>query len=125
MFKRTISAFLILIILLSNFTRFAVFLTYQLNKKHISLTLCENREKPWLKCFGKCFYKKTIRIIETDPKNQSKNFIKSGLELSYFQSINKFSLEVFSWSHPSISSHYLDFYDFKHPHSIFQPPQNV
>lgn len=39
---------------------------YQLNKEYIAKNLCENRDKPKMKCCGKCYLKKQLRKIDNN-----------------------------------------------------------
>ena len=36
---------------------------YVVNYKHISQDLCENKDKPWMHCNGKCHLKKEIKKV--------------------------------------------------------------
>ena len=36
---------------------------YIINYKHISQDLCENKDKPWMHCNGKCHLKKEIKKV--------------------------------------------------------------
>ena len=37
---------------------------YELNKEYVAKNLCENRNKPQMKCCGKCYLKKQLRKAE-------------------------------------------------------------
>ena len=39
---------------------------YVINYKHISQDLCENKDKPWMHCNGKCYLKKEIKKVMGD-----------------------------------------------------------
>ena len=39
---------------------------YVINYKHISQDLCENKDKPWMHCNGKCHLKKEIKKVMGD-----------------------------------------------------------
>lgn len=53
----------------SNFSRFFVYASFELNKKYIAEKLCENRDKPWLHCNGKCYFMKKIKQAEDHEKS--------------------------------------------------------
>ena len=45
---------------------------YQLNKGYIAKNLCENQDKPELKCCGKCYLRKELKKVDgksDDAKN--------------------------------------------------------
>ena len=44
---------------------------YELHKDYIAKTLCENRDKPQLKCCGKCYLRKQLNKL--DGNNGTKN----------------------------------------------------
>ncbi len=46
---------------------------YVINYKHISQDLCENKDKPWMHCNGKCHLKKEIKkVLEDDNPGKKK-----------------------------------------------------
>ena len=47
------------------------FVEYEINKKYISEVLCENKDKPKMKCNGKCHLKKQLKIANDEPEEQS------------------------------------------------------
>jgi hypothetical protein len=44
--------------------RFSIIAWYQVNKDYISRNLCENRDKPKMKCCGKCYLKKKLSKVD-------------------------------------------------------------
>lgn len=48
--------------------RVGIWLHYEWNKAYIAAKLCENKDKPELKCDGKCYLRKQIqKEIQTEP----------------------------------------------------------
>ena len=45
---------------------------YELNKDYIAKNLCENRDKPQMKCCGKCYLRKQLKKVD-DNERPSKN----------------------------------------------------
>lgn len=45
---------------------------YQINKQYIARNLCENRNKPQMKCCGKCYLKKQLKKVDGN-ENTSKD----------------------------------------------------
>lgn len=48
-----------------------VFVNYQVNYEFYSQILCENKDKPELKCNGKCHMMKELADTDTDEKGQT------------------------------------------------------
>lgn len=55
---------LIALFALQSFVKTSMVAYYQLNKEYIASTLCENKDKPTLKCQGKCYLNKKIKEQE-------------------------------------------------------------
>lgn len=49
--------------------RYSAIALYELRKDYISRNLCENRDKPELKCCGKCYLKKQLRKVNESHNN--------------------------------------------------------
>ena len=52
----------------ANFSRLFVYAGFELNRNYIAAKLCENLDKPWLHCNGKCYYIKKIKQAEEKEK---------------------------------------------------------
>jgi len=59
---------LLLSMLGQTFSRYIVVLDYRLNKTFIAKNLCENKDRPEMKCEGKCYLCK--RLKKEDKKDQ-------------------------------------------------------
>ena len=60
--KHKLTAILLIISIIScSFSRFFIYAGFQMNRNYIAANLCENRNKPWLHCNGKCYLMKKIR----------------------------------------------------------------
>jgi hypothetical protein len=55
---------------------------YQIQKKQIAKTLCENRNKPSKGCQGKCFLKKQLKKAEQAEKSLPGS-VKEKMEMAY------------------------------------------
>jgi hypothetical protein len=69
MLNRVIALLLIVTMIGSNFSRFFIYAGFELNKKYIIANLCENRNRPWLHCNGKCYFMKKIKQAEEKEKS--------------------------------------------------------
>jgi hypothetical protein len=74
---------LIIAIVSSSFSRFFIYAGYQLNKNYIASKLCENRNRPWLHCNGKCYLLKKLKQAEekqnASEREAQKNLIQESL----------------------------------------------
>ena len=74
---------LIIAIVSSSFSRFFIYAGYQLNKNYITAKLCENRNRPWLHCNGKCYLMKKLKQAEekqnASEREAQKNLVQESL----------------------------------------------
>lgn len=81
-----ITAIILLVALgTANYSRFFIYAGFELNKKYIATTLCENRDKPWLHCNGKCYFMKKINQAAENEKKQEAKDNLTRFEISFFQ----------------------------------------
>ncbi|HEX9513564.1 MAG TPA: hypothetical protein VF939_23900 [Puia sp.] len=63
------------------FSKNLIFLNYQLNKDYIAANLCENRDKPQMKCEGRCYLCKRLKNEEKkdqeNPERRAENKFES------------------------------------------------
>lgn len=59
-----------------------IYLNYEVNKESITLNFCENKNKPKLKCHGKCHLNKQLK--EEDKQEKSSNTLKEITETQFF-----------------------------------------
>ena len=94
---------------------------YLINYEYISNELCENKDKPELKCNGKCHLaKKITETTNTDNSNKSKSFLE--IEILFFQEEN-FNLKRIIFHTKSITKfHYENLYFHMSSSDYFHPP---
>jgi len=63
--------------LAANFSRFFIFAGFELNRHYIAVNLCENIDKPWLHCNGKCYFEKKIKQTQETEKNNERQSQKN------------------------------------------------
>lgn len=78
MLQRFIAYLLIVSLLTVNFTRLFIYAGFELNRGYIAAKLCENRDKPWMHCNGKCYFIKKIKQAE-DNKNAAERQAQKNL----------------------------------------------
>ena len=99
-------------------------LDYIVNYDYISTQLCENIEKPELKCNGKCHLKKEL-ASEAKKDNPKSNEHKSNsitFEVLYCENITPFTFSPKIYSEKKVKSFYNCIYFRLNSTSIFHPP---
>jgi hypothetical protein len=83
MVRRFIAYLLIVALVSVNFTRLFIYAGFELNRNYIATKLCENRDKPWLHCNGKCYFLKKIKQAQdkekSDERQSQKNLFQEAL----------------------------------------------
>jgi hypothetical protein len=77
MFKRFLALMLICMMISANFTRLFIYAGFELNQKYIAAKLCENRDKPWLNCKGRCYLMKKVKQAEEKERSSERQIEKS------------------------------------------------
>jgi hypothetical protein len=86
--KYKLTAVLLIIAIVScSFSRFFIYAGFQLNKNYIATKLCENRNKPWLHCNGKCYLMKKIKQAEEKQNAAERESQKNLVQESYCEAI--------------------------------------
>lgn len=76
-----ITALLLLVCCLSlNLSGCFVFAGFEMNKSYIASTLCENRNRPELRCGGKCYLMRKLRQAQEKEQKQEQQFQKIQLQ---------------------------------------------
>lgn len=77
MLKRITALVLICSLMAVNFSRFFIFAGFELNRNYIATKLCENRDKPWMHCNGKCYFIKKIKQAQENERNNERQSQKN------------------------------------------------
>ncbi|MFI5159719.1 MAG: hypothetical protein ACHQHN_00510 [Sphingobacteriales bacterium] len=120
--KYRITAVLLIICIIScSFSRFFIYAGFELNRNYIATKLCENRNKPWLHCNGKCYLMKKLKQAE-DKQNANECETQKNLFQEAFYQTNaqvKFFTRVTGVMHIPNNG-----FELPKGHSvIFRPPQ--
>ena len=123
MLKRFTAILLLVAMLAANFSRYFVYAGFELNKKYIAATLCENRDKPWMHCNGHCYFMKKVKAAQdaekTDSRQAQKNlfqevFVAPNTHVRFYNQL----LQLISTPYvPSVQ------FNFKAP--LLQPPRQA
>jgi hypothetical protein len=119
--KKVTALVLIVTMISANFSRLFVYAGFELNKNYIATKLCENRNKPWMHCNGKCYFMKKIKQAQEHDKNEErmaqKNLLQDALftqktEVKFYSRV----LQVMQVPNPRVSLPSIVL-------PVFQPPQ--
>lgn len=118
------SIFFVSFILFTSLSKTFVWINYKINFNYIKTELCINKNKPQLKCNGKCYLTKQLKKTESVPKNfpttlKIKDEIKFYLEDFNFlfnAPIKSIRLVYILFDELALSLFY---------HKIFKPPKIV
>ena len=102
-------------------------INWKINQTEIAEKLCENKNKPKLKCNGKCQLAKKLKTQEEDNSAKKTNSkFKKHIEYNYSVEVVK-SIEsqlIFEVSHRSYFN-YSENISFEQINACFHPPQLV
>jgi hypothetical protein len=121
MVRRLIAYLLIVALVSANFSRLFVYAGFELNRNYIATKLCENRNKPWLHCNGKCYFMKKIKQAEEKEKSNELQSQKNLFQEALFGPKTEFRfyshvLQVMQVRNRLVALPIVDL-------PIFQPPQ--
>ncbi|WP_066404272.1 hypothetical protein [Flavisolibacter tropicus] len=122
--KRVIIPILILLLLAQTFSQWLIVLDYQINKDYIARVLCENKNRPKLKCNGKCQMMK--KLAEEEKQQQSSELRAGNQSLIVSASAHFATLQK-----PTVSETLIEYQELPVPHTvtrsyaIFHPPATV
>ena len=87
MLKRITAILLLVALLTANYSYFFVYAGFELNKKYIATTLCENRDKPLLHCEGKCYFMKKINQAGEKEKSNERQAQKNLFQEIFYATV--------------------------------------
>lgn len=121
MFKRYIATLLIFCLVATNLSLYFVFAGFELNHKYIAEKLCENRNKPWLHCNGKCYFMKKIKQAQEKQNSEESQSQKNLFQIAYHaqQDAIKFHTQLLQVIPVPNNQAPLP----QQPDDIFRPPQ--
>lgn len=99
---------------------------FHLNKSYVALNLCENKDKPELKCGGKCHLKKQIKKNRDEENKATKNNEKEKSELVFItQTENKTKQPTIPNPFLITRCIYTNNYTFSYYANLLRPPKFV
>lgn len=79
-----------MLILLQSFSKVWIFISFKTNQDHIAKVLCINRNKPEVRCNGKCVLKRWTKAAEDKENKGTPQKLKEQKEVFY-------CLDKFNW----------------------------
>ncbi len=121
MLHRFIAISLLFALIGSNFSRFFIYAGFEVNQKYISEKLCENRDRPWMHCNGKCFLMKKLKQAEEKEKkqereNQRSHYMEALPTAASSFTFKRTAVKIIYPERPVLGTMHRAF-------SIFQPPK--
>lgn len=114
---------LLSVLLLFNTLRVSLTFTYyKVDPVGFIERLCENKDKPELKCNGKCHLKKVTQQENSD--NELPNELIDFKEVILYYHHNKTLLFELKYSYTNPTLVYFNLYSFLHEQQCFHPPKN-
>ncbi len=124
--KKVFAIFVFFTLLIQSFAHYSVLAMFELRRDFIAKNLCENRNRPKMKCGGKCYLRKQLKKVDNSPDTsttQTKD--KDPLKLLIFivpqpLSLHHYVVQVMAVLNP-VSQH---LFDVSGLYSILRPPEH-
>lgn len=122
MFKRSLVILLLVALIGSNFAVYFVYAGFEMNKKEIAAKMCENKNRPWMHCNGKCYLMKKLKQAEEKEKKHDQENQRAAFSLA--MPTEPFSLSLL-FPKNSINYYPLEIdQPISFTFSVFQPPKS-
>lgn len=105
----------------ANFTRLFIYAGFEVNQKYIAEKLCENRNKPWLNCNGRCYLMKKIKQAEEKEKSAERQIQKNLFQDACFTV--SFTFKFHAQLLQSFPERYLPMVPQQVSQSLLRPPR--
>ena len=123
--KKIISLFLLFVVSIQSGYAVGVSVWFFMNRDKIAEKYCVNKNRPALKCNGKCYLSKKMKEAAAEdnavPIPEGIHFVKSvNCILTEFSSLQTLSIDLLS--EPNLESEFTNHYDYQLIAEIFHPP---
>jgi len=105
--------------------QFVIVTNYQINKEEITEAFCVNKDKPELKCNGKCHLKKQLKVTNSDPKIDNQKYVPSFnlMLLTAFNQIEYSKVSIDADKLDAKNYVYFEHYEFIYINNSSPPPE--
>ena len=123
---QVLSIFFYLLYLLAMVRPLVPIMEYYANYDYIATVLCENKDKPYLECNGKCYLQKQLKEVNHDNHEHKSTIPQINFDDYPISPLDQFSyqLKVFKELN-SEKSYYVNYTSQDFFKSIFKPPQVI
>jgi hypothetical protein len=128
--KRLLIAILMIVLVAPFLVKSFIYVDYYLSYEFIVNDLCENTDKPEMKCNGKCYLNKQIAIVdgvnidkERIPNSNQSNSEKLDTSLLFIFDSLFFNTTTFSQERETRSEFANNHYDYLMEYNFFTPPK--
>ena len=109
--------------------RLGVVAWYEVNKEYVATVLCENKDKPAMKCCGKCYLRKQLKNTsdntENAPGKQQQVKWEKLSWVAVLPSAKPTAAILSLQENKQLNSYYQNLYRFTSVVNIFHPPSIV
>lgn len=100
---------------------------YHANYDYISTVLCENRDRPYLECNGKCYLEKQLKEVNHDNHEHNSNIPKINFDDYPISLIGEFTYILKDLKSNDFNNQILHSHHFTQDYlsSVFKPPQLI
>lgn len=82
--RKLITILTLVSLLVQSTAQFAVLALFRVRKAYIIQNMCENRDRPQLKCCGKCILNKQLKKVTTGAEGEGDNITRYEKEISMY-----------------------------------------
>lgn len=99
-----------------------VFAGFAMNQSYIASKLCENRDRPWMHCEGKCYLAKKLKQVEEKEKKHDQEVQKNLVQDSFIP--QHFIVYFGTKIELTVNTPYTHFMAPGFNSRVFQPPKS-
>ena len=127
MLNRVIVVILLACVISTYFSRDFAIATFELNQKYIAEKLCENKNRPWMNCHGRCYLMNKVKQAEENERKQASKDLRTNLQITWC--INFSTPVQKSSSNTAVPKRFRNDYSYAYTSqyitSIFRPPKSL
>jgi hypothetical protein len=124
--NQVLSIFFYLLYLLAMVRPLVPIMEYYANYNYIATVLCENKDKPYLECNGKCYLQKQLKEVNHDNHEHKSTIPSINFDDYPVSPLDQYSYQLKDFKEVSFEKYYSVSYTsqdfFK---SVFKPPQVI
>lgn len=125
MLNRVIIVILLTCVMGTYFSRDFAVASFELNQKYIAEKLCENKDKPWMHCNGRCYLMNKVKQAEDNEKKQESKDLRNSFQVIWYMqpAAQQQRAALDADIAQRLKTHYAYAYNNQYNASIFRPPK--